>query len=71
VVAAKEALVKGTGSLGGRFELGADGDGHVLVTTLVRGRWCVYASEATHGLARRAIEIPLASDEPVLILLPR
>jgi hypothetical protein len=59
----------GTGR--GRFDTTTDADGRARVTTLLRGRWRVNASDATHGRASRTVELPLAKDEPVLILLPR
>lgn len=68
---ASGARLEGIGLDGGRFALEVDEDGRATVSTLLRGRWRVNASEAIHGRASRAVQIPLANDEPVLILLPR
>ncbi len=68
---ASGARLEGIGLEGGRFGVTLDEDGSAAITTLLRGRWRINASDATHGRASRAIEIPLASDEPILILLPR
>lgn len=69
--AAEGAQLEGIGLDGGRFAAKADAEGRARVTTLLRGRWRVNAAAANHGRASRSIEIPLATDEPVLILLPR
>jgi|GEM_PF-5577975 len=68
---ASGARLEGIGLEGGRFGVTLDEDGRAAVTTLLRGRWRINASDATHGRASRAIEIPLTIDEPILILLPR
>ncbi|MCY2960501.1 MAG: carboxypeptidase-like regulatory domain-containing protein [Planctomycetota bacterium] len=68
---ASGARVDGIGVEGGRFGRDCDADGRVHVATLLRGRWRVNAAEASHGRASRAVEVPLAKDEPVVIRLPR
>ncbi|MBL8861733.1 MAG: carboxypeptidase regulatory-like domain-containing protein [Planctomycetes bacterium] len=70
-VPARGARLEGIGLEGGRFALELDEEGRATVRTLLAGRWRVNASDAEHGRASRAVEIPLATDEPVLFLLPR
>ncbi len=65
------AQLEGIGLDGGRFTATTDADGRARVTTLLRGRWRVNATDASAGRASRAIEIPLAQDEPVLLILAR
>lgn len=68
---ASGARLEGIGLEGGRFAVDVDADGRARVTTLLRGRWRVNASDPTHGRANRAVEVPLENDEPVLLMLRR
>lgn len=68
---ASGARLDGTGMEGGSFSLATDDRGRARVARLPRGRWRVNASLAAHGRESRAVELPLAQDEPVLLVLPR
>jgi hypothetical protein len=68
---AVHARVVGTGLDGGGFDERTDLEGRVRVERLPRGRWRVNAVLDPHGRQNRAVEIPLAVDEPVVIVLPR
>ncbi len=65
------AEIIGTGLDGGRFEARTDGSGRARVQHMPRGRWRVNAALEPHGRENRAVDIPLASDAPVVIVLPR
>lgn len=65
------AEIIGTGLDGGRFEAKTDVNGRARVEHMPRGRWRVNATLEPHGRQNRAVDIPLASDEPVVIVLPR
>lgn len=66
-----QARLEGTGLEGGHFLTKTDMEGRAHVEQMPRGRWRVLAQHADHGRANRAAEIPLAKDEPVVLILPR
>jgi len=65
------ARLEGTGLEGGHFATTTDIEGSARVEQMPRGRWRVLVQHAEHGRANRAVEVPLAQDEPVVLALPR